>query len=78
MQVKIRLMVGVFNGNLCYIVFIDGATNISIEEFLSNNPQVSVLGEIEPYYEAYKYMFDIMMFDKTKFNIMFSTTSKIY
>lgn len=77
MKGKIKLICGILNENCIRIVYIDGATDISLDEFLSNNPQIKIIGEIEPYYEAYKYLFETMGFDERKFNIIYSTIKNI-
>lgn len=78
MQGEIKMLGGMLYGQCIRIVYIEGQTDISVKEFLNINPQFKVLGEIEPYHEAYKYLFEIMVFDKTKFNIIYSTKDYIY
>lgn len=76
-----RLMV-IIGYDLCNIIYIEGKTDISLDEFLSNNNQIHVIREIdthlELYEKVYQYLFEVMIFEERKFNVIRSVDHYIF
>ena len=71
---NVKRLIATINGELCNIIYIEGNTEISLDEFLSNNIQIHIIREIdthlEVYEKVYQHLFEIMIFEERKFNII--------
>lgn len=71
---NVKRLIATINDDLCNIIYIEGKTEISLDEFLDSNFQIHVIGEIdthlELYEKVYKHLFEILIFDERKFNVI--------
>lgn len=78
---NVKRLMAIIDDDLCNIIYIEGKTDISLDEFLSNNNQIHVIGEIdthlELYEKVYQHLFEIMIFEERKFNIIRSVDNYI-
>lgn len=77
MENKVIELIAIIGNQIGSIIYVDGKTEISIEEFLRNSPQIKILAEFDYDYEFYKPISKTFYFDETKFNIVYATRKYI-
>ena len=78
---NVKRLIATINGELCNIIYIEGKTEISLDEFLSKNSQIHVIRgldtHLEVYEKVYQHLFEIMIFEERKFNVIRSVDNYI-
>ena len=78
---NVKRLMATIDDDLCNIIYIEGKTDISLDEFLLNNLHIRVICEIdthlELYEKVYQHLFEIMVFDERKFNVIRSVDDYI-
>lgn len=69
-------LIAIIDNKIGSIIYLDGKTGISIEEFLKNNPQIKILNKYEHDYKYFKQSFDYSILNKKQFNIIFIASKK--
>ena len=77
MENKVIELIAIIGNKIGSIIYVDGKTEISIEEFLRNNSQIKILAEFDYDYEFYKPINKAFCFNETKFNIVYATKKYI-
>lgn len=77
MENNVIELIAIINERICSIIYVEGKTGISIEEFLNNNPQIQILDKYEFDYKYFKQSFELKIFHEANFNILYTTAEYI-